>query len=114
MNDNFCSICLGAGIVQCIEAPGTKTCPQCQGKVTSLSHEKAKRQNYADVGSPRDLLIELLQEIDAGMKVDAMMIVFANLTNMAAPAIGFATASPSPLITLGMLEEAKASVLDID
>ncbi|CAM6055347.1 unnamed protein product [Sphagnum tenellum] len=83
-------------------------------KIASLAQHKAKQQNHADVGSPRDLLIEILQEIDKGMPVHALMIVFADLSNMAAPSIGFATASPSPLITLGMLEEAKASVLDID
>ncbi|CAM6032051.1 unnamed protein product [Sphagnum compactum] len=69
---------------------------------------------HINVRSPRDLLIEILQEIDKGMRVDALMIVFADLSNMAAPSIGFATASPSPLVTLGMLEEAKASVLLIE
>lgn len=42
----------------------------------SLSIVKAEREENAAIAKPRDILIELLREIDNGLKVDAVVIAY--------------------------------------
>ena len=70
----------------------------------SIGELKSERSDKASDWTPRDVLIDVLRDIDNGkLDLDALVVV---MRQRAASGVGFRVSSPNGLTTLGMLTSA--------
>lgn len=80
----------------------------------SVSEIKGDKEQNAARWKPRDALIAVLRDLDSGkINPDALVISFREQTEDGFTSTRFATASPDIHTALGLLEMAKAQMLDM-
>jgi hypothetical protein len=70
----------------------------------SLTEIKSARTNNAADAAPRDVLIEMLRDLDSGkINPTAIVICYASQDPDGVPVAAFRAASPNALLSLGLL-----------
>lgn len=88
--------------------------PSFAGHPVSLAEVKANKSCNSAAWTPRDVLIAALREIDEGhINPDALLVAYSTV-DTEEPGVtssGYWVSSPNKLLTLGMIENTKHSML---
>jgi muramidase (phage lysozyme) len=79
----------------------------------SITEVQADKSNDASKATPRDALITILRDIDAGkIKPAALVICWCGSPEDGAIKMGFEAASPDLITTLGLLTRTVSRIID--
>lgn len=71
----------------------------------SVTEIRAEREHDARKWTPRDVLINLLRDIDNGMKIDACVIFYRHVRDDGAFGTFFSQSSPDRYVCLGVAND---------
>lgn len=78
-----------------------------------LNALRAEKEQSAAAWSPRDVLLYLLKEIDSGnVDPEALVVCYADKYDGQKYRVGYRVSSPSYVLSLGMLEATKFTIMN--
>lgn len=81
------------------------------GYPVSVNETRAERAGDASLWSPREALIAVLRDIDAGVKVDVLIVAYREVGESGGKVTRFAGACPDAATAVGTLAIAQNKIL---